>query len=107
MDIEQWVQEGGFAFAAILMAFLLVWYHQDSTKKEAARSQQDAKYMDERGRWVDSLLVRLERTEESHSAMTKALEAHTGSEMELLKAVTGSLQEIQIKLASLNGGNKR
>ena len=96
MEPEMLIREGGFAFAALLMAVLLI-------RAMLILSR----HMDERGRWVDKLLVRLERTEESHTAMTTALERHTAAETEMLKSVTASLQEVQIKLASLNGGSRR
>ena len=75
------LKEGGFAFAALLMASLvyLSW-------------RQNAKYMNERGTWVDRLLTRLEATDQEHKAHA-----------EHLTRITESLHEVVTTLTRLNG----
>lgn len=85
------LQEGGFAFAALLMASIVVMcFH---TIREAMR---------DRATWVDRLLTKLEATEQEHKAHSDHLIAISAALRDTAQTMTQTL----LALTKMNGGRK-
>lgn len=109
------LQEGGFAFAALIFAAILLWVFRELRAERESQAAATERLMVQREQFIDRMLVRLEGTEQEHQSMIdlmqnsveesraehkqliEAMSSHTSMSRELVEVT----QRLQISVAVL------